>query len=423
MRARLWMLFRGFSCFVRLHSVVSDLRPRPWLWCGLNQPIAVVLALFGCVSIAEAKDEAPRATLASAAIRERILAVCERMESVQVEYRLDDLTSEDRTTPPERRGSYLHRVTAAKQPARYYQLTGHGSDRYDWHHDRFRVAYYLNEGRLVRFEPSYRAYRTLPLPVGGELPDDLKGDLFFVSTGWWLLSDYKLPRLHGEPYMLLDIARQEGYGTVRPLLEMRDGRWCHVLEHKGVQALWIDVERGCAVMARSNWDSTTGALMQEIQLGGYRHLSNDIWIPGWIINRQLDYTALSPSEREREVIHSRATIISGKVNDVEGGVFRFTPTAGAIEIDEKHNDVRQVVSGSIEMLDDLAVTLQKSFPRFQQTRYVHMTLFAVCSFIVSIEFCLWIVRSRKWRKCRMSLESADTALAPQSGRQDGSGKE
>lgn len=44
--------------------------------------------------------------------------------------------------------------------------------------------------------------------------------------------------------------------VVRPALEQVNGRWCHVLECKSMQILWVDADIGCALVQRHQLDGT-----------------------------------------------------------------------------------------------------------------------------------------------------------------------
>ena len=61
--------------------------------------------------------------------------------------------------------------------------------------------------------------------------------------------------------------------------EKVEDRWCHVLEYPGHDRLWVDVERNGALMMQEMFNPNTGALLQRIELKGYREVKPGIWAP------------------------------------------------------------------------------------------------------------------------------------------------
>ena len=101
--------------------------------------------------------------------------------------------------------------------------------------------------------------------------------------------------------MLNEVVASNEYSVVRPLQEEIDKRFCHVLERPAYDRLWIDVERGCALLARETHAQLNGALVQRIELSGHKEVSPGIWFPTKLRNIQYDYLCPDRSKRSRVV--------------------------------------------------------------------------------------------------------------------------
>jgi hypothetical protein len=87
-----------------------------------------------------------------------------------------------------------------------------------------------------------------------------------------------------------------------------------VLEYPGYDRLWIDTERGCALLARETHSSRNGALVQRIELSGHREVAPGIWLPSSIRNIQYDYNAVSEEGRRRRVIDAVHVVLGMSVS-------------------------------------------------------------------------------------------------------------
>jgi hypothetical protein len=239
-----------------------------------------------------------------------------------------------------------------KGPGSFFLDSGHGSDLFRWQDEPKRQRVFVAGDRIRWYWVTHRTYEEAPLSPDEELSPKLQGDLFFTATGWWP-PDYRRPPPRppgGNRIALADVARAEGYG-VRPFQEEWDGRWCHVLEKPGADALWIDVEGGFRLLKRAFYDSGTGATKQEYLLRDHREAAPGVWFPTTIEYVMYDHEAKDPADWGRALLHVRALIEEIRANDVADSIFDFQPPPGALLIDRKTGACQQTQPGGLDFLD------------------------------------------------------------------------
>jgi hypothetical protein len=139
---------------------------------------------------------------------------------------------------------------------------------------------------------------------------------------------------------------------MRPRQELVDGRWCHVLENEGVERLWIDIEHGCALLARETDNGTPPVLMQRLEAGGHREVAPGVWLPSWLRNTQYKWRALTEAGRKQKVLDALHLIVEARANDVDDGLFEFRPLPGALDRSRATAPV-QTRPGGLDHLENL----------------------------------------------------------------------
>lgn len=300
--------------------------------------------------------ERPAAQFSAQEIKEAILVSPQRVSSLKVSYKAGGYDPKK-----VRAGMYVHRTVIAKAPHSLFHDSGHGYDGFPWQEDLFRQTAYITATHTCNTYPINRAYFRRELRPDEGLPGSLPYEMFFLATGLWPLTGRQAPRPNGHPHMLHEIAQSDDYDQVREHQDMVDGRWCHVLRSESRDSLWLDVSRGCCLMQREISDTDTGALKTRFVLGGYREVGEGVWMPSWIRFVQFDFTAATAQGRKRKVRDTPIEILGISVNDVDNGVFQYSPPPGALELDS--NDVRALPKqsrlGGLDHLDSLVNWLHR----------------------------------------------------------------
>lgn len=315
---------------------------------------ATIIALFTPAAPQERKVESGRpARLCATDIRERVLAVQQEIRSIRVEYRTYDYPDEESRAV----GAYLHRLVAAKAPASLLHLSAHGTRDVDWPDDPDAQRAIITSERAINSYDLNRVYIEEEWPAARLLPGTLPTELFFHATGVYPLTGRPAPLRREDnksPSVLRDVAASSAFSYVRPQQEMVNGRYCHVLENPGVEALWIDVDHGCALLARELYDVDTGDLMSRYECGAHREVAPGIWLPMWMRAVQFDFRARFASERTRRLSDSTYRVISIAANDAPDRLFTFRPPPGAVRLHPDTALYQQTAPGGLEHMQVLA---------------------------------------------------------------------
>jgi hypothetical protein len=270
----------------------------------------------------------PNATLDVLQLKQQLLASQERIQSLSIKYESHDY---DESQYP--KGSYLHRELAIKAPDKMFHVSAHGHIGLNWHDDFQQQRAYIVNRHLFNDFPVNRVFFEYDMKPEETLPGSLVDEFYFVATGIWPLTDITPFRPEGRAYVLREVATSEKHSVVRPLLEQIDGHWCHVLEYPGRDRLWIDVDRGCALMARESYSEINDALVQRMELSDHTEVAAGIWLPSKLRNIQFDYLAHNVDDRMRIIRNAMHTAYDITVNDVNDAVFEFHPAPGSLKRD------------------------------------------------------------------------------------------
>jgi hypothetical protein len=160
----------------------------------------------------------------------------------------------------------------------------------------------------------------------------------------------------GTPIVLAEIAKSNKY-VVRPRQELIDGRWCHVLEYADHDCLWIDLDRGCAVLLRETRDPASNALVQKIE--SYEHAEV---VPGLWAAKRFRNLLFDRANPQKKTVDAEAVIRLIEVNQpIAPEVFIFKPSPGSIEISSGRH-FSQVVPGGADLLDEMVARLNRYKP-------------------------------------------------------------
>lgn len=366
-----------------------------------TQPLLLVWLSGLCLAVAASPgargDEPPAAVLSAERLRARILEDQRKIRSYHVVYETEPDAQPEPGTP---RGGYIRRIVVAKAPDLMYYVNAHAVAEIDWQEYPALERWYLKGQRWFCERPVNRTFTAGgPLRPEDDLPGPITEDFFFSTTGVWLF-DHRAPRWEGVSIALRDVAVNPAYSAVRSRQELVDGRWCHVLENEGVERLWIDLEHGCALLARETDQGTPPVLTQRVETGGHREVAPGVWLPSWMQTILYNSRARTEAERKQSVHNTRVQVLEARANDVDESLFEFRPPPGALD-QSRTNDPVQTEPGGLDHLENLAVWIQKHYswagaamaPEPEVRGYV-LAMLPVLGFIVAFEFWLSGRRNR-----------------------------
>lgn len=313
---------------------------------------ALGIICFACWGVFDVFAQSPKA-LSTQRVQQALLETQSKIKSFCIDYRGDDMYAVKEGFPPE---LYLRRIVAAKAPNLWSHETAKGQDLLPWEKDIRRRHCIVENDRVSDNWVTNRAYNMEEWKPEAPLPGSMPGEAIIRYTGIWPLTGRPAPRRDGDhPIMLRDVAKSDKY-KVRPELEEIEGRLCHALENPGIDTLWLDVERGCALMARNFYNVKTGVLQTRLEHTKHEEIKPGIWIPRWIRNIEYDYLAENPEQRNRVIIDINIHLTSVQINDVADSMFVFEPKPGALWLNppkDKSLIPIQTEPGGLDHLDSL----------------------------------------------------------------------
>lgn len=328
----------------------------------MARPLLPRLLLFvGLAGQLAPAGESPRPSeLTTSQVLERLLTLNDKVRAWSIEYQgATDLAP-----------YYTHRTVAARYPdaCRWngaksrlnFEVAGDivGTD---WReNDIFQNWMLVASDRSTWCEPKNRAFGKAPIARDAPLPVKLQGELLFLALGWWPFEGRPEPEFRGGgSYVIPGIARSGRY-VVAQEMELRGGRWCHILEDPGRDRLWVDAGIGPAIVAREVSDRETGEAIQALEMGDFRDAGQGIWAPREIRNVVFDREASRGGAGPRPRLDSRLRILAVAVNDsVDGRLFEPDPfSPGMLEVRDD-GSYRQAVPGGAGHMDELAARLER----------------------------------------------------------------
>jgi hypothetical protein len=366
----------------------------------------MALGAAAFLSCSGAFPSPPHATQTASELRSALLRNLNKVESFEVAYRGESLLDEDA-------GKYVHREVKCKQPFWLYHHGAHGTQSVPWQEDiRQQKAWIMRSVYFNEF-PLRRTYFFNDLPSTAPLPGSLQNEIWFQFSGWWCLGTRPAPRLWNLVPTLDVVGRSNEYSIVRELQEQIDGHWCHVLERKGVDALWLCHTRGCCLMKRVAIEPESGRLFGVLELSDHKEVAAGVWAPGKIRNRQY----LWVDGEERLTNDFVLKVIAIAVNNVALEQFDFHPRKGSISYHaEKAQGVaRQTEPGGLDYLDEISDRLLRVYGHPSKSLLEH-------DFVIVLEVLVIVVAAAYvLRSVTSARRQANTVLPSLGFHGDGSG--
>ncbi|MDP9173831.1 MAG: hypothetical protein M3O30_08195 [Planctomycetota bacterium] len=329
-----------------MRSIIPFAHPR------ILRSMGLLLGLLACNAFADA----PRATADAAGLCRGMVQQNSRAGAWLFEYR--SVAHDQHAIPA---GGYFHVIVSAAAPDSYFSWGGHGTMNYAWREDPFQQRLFVKAGKAISERPFNRQYLSQKLDAGLPLPGTAPRELIFLSLGWWPLDLDKVapPKMVRDgPVTIPDIARTPGY-VVRPMQEMSEGGWCHVLEFPGHDRIWIDTRKNCAIARREVLDPDSGEVIERI-------INHDLWEakPGIWAPKAISISQFNEDDEGKRALRTDfvITILTLRLNeDVDRKLFDFQSTAGNVLI---YPDARfeQTEPGGTEYLDDVINRIQRHLP-------------------------------------------------------------
>lgn len=248
--------------------------------------------------------------------------------------------SDPRNLPDGTRAAVLRRSLAVHED-RLMHFSAKATAEYDWRVDPLQQQIWLLDDRGIISYPGTRAFRPIHWPRTASLPGTLSEEFFFAATGWWPFETRPTPiTLMGAPVAVSAVLKDSNY-KMRPDMELVDGVPCWVLERGTTDTIWLDPQRGLAILKRE-FGRQDGTLLQRITAHDFDEVAPGLWLAHCYTNVVFDpHTSSGDAPLVDSVLRVREVIVNAQLPEA---LFRFEPAAGALEIHEDHS-FTQVVPG------------------------------------------------------------------------------
>jgi len=255
---------------------------------------------------------------------------------------------------------------------------------------------YLTEDMLTTVWVIDRFCKMSREQVRSQVGDSVRYQLFMECTGWWPPGESSLPE--DEPDWALCKALRNDGCRVQGDLEFVDKHRCVVVEVPDPDKIWLDVDRGCAVIRRERqWNGKP----MVYENSGFAEIAPGIWLPGKL--RRVIFRGPGPdvpTHREGEVlIDLTQTVSRMEVNSVPDEAFVFKPEPGTLMFDAEQRKKWQIPGGEEEVLDGVSLAAS-AFARLSDDRdwgsartYVAMDLLLLLAGVPA-----WILLVRQHRR-------------------------
>jgi hypothetical protein len=230
-------------------------------------------------------------------------------------------------------------------------------------------------------------------------------EILFVALGWWPFPTRPPPDLGGNGASVLPAIASSPNYDVNPWQELLNDRWCHILEFPGRDKLWLDCDRGCAILAREFFNRVKQKRVQRIETFEHREIQPGIWVPQAFRNMVFD-----PDKSEVQgsnlvaSVDTVVKILEIRLNEqVHDDVFHFDPLPGSVQT-VADNLIEQAVPGGTEYLDEVidGIKRQMKYSEDPASRKASMVEGIVEFCIIAVGAIIFIWCSARRRMGRAS---------------------
>jgi hypothetical protein len=196
------------------------------------------------------------------------------------------------------------------------------------------------DGGFDVYYPYNRGFEKAKVQVRPEHTIKIHATTPFEILAWWPPSDTTArPKIGGRSFFLKDVL-EDPRCTVRPSQEQIAGRWSHVVEIPGLEALWIDDE--ASVLLRRECRATEEDSPIVYEFGDFEDFGDGIILPRKITRRRSP--PFQPATFHR--------VVKYEINSVEDRYFAVDLPPGTMVIDRDTDTWRQI-PGGIEFLETI----------------------------------------------------------------------
>lgn len=305
---------------------------------------AMVLGVLACEMSTRAEGVAPpqAATYSKDEILRSVSAGRDRLKSLLVECVF--VTRNPETGLPD--SKKVRMVLAGKGSLRFASYI-HSTPELPEKLDYDRAETYFTGTTFDTYYPLRRYYETSRRYADMRFSYVIRAPFFFGSLGWWPPNDPNKPPSQNHPLFLHEVLASNSYKLL-PFQEQVQGVFCHVVEWKGIDRLWLDAKRGFCIRHRETYTGNPPALSNRCELSDYREETPGIWIPRIIRHFLYRFDkAGTPIEKD-----TTCTVERVEVNQLQDDFFHFTPPPGTLVENHDSGEISQI-PGGLSFLDEI----------------------------------------------------------------------
>lgn len=337
---------------------------------------AILLSFFS-PSIAACHEGTPSAV----AVRRDIVESHKKLRAIEIVYFADSGKEGD----PKDSGSRVRCSLKALRPRLLLHDASKETSHVSWKDYPSRQRAYLKDEQFILELPVNRIYFSGKWEPTQGLPGTLRDEMFFMVTGIWPFDECPAPRPFGHEHSLIDIAGSDQF-IISPDLEKIGIHNCVVMKHRsGTDVLWLDAERGYAIVKREIRSERFGSTIARFRADGFREECPGLWIPSRFEHRYFKYNSPIEEERSFTIKYARALITHIAVNSIDKSVFEFHRQPGSLHY--LANDLSaspvEAIRGSQSHLGNLAGWINRT-SRSKKERGWENTFIFIASMVAGL---------------------------------------
>lgn len=351
--------------------------------------VGLTLLLCGHSNVAALEGTPPQIT----EIQRRLRELYGSIKSFYAIYEISSSPDEDRPL-----GDLLHREVAMLAPAFVLHFNAHGNSRVHWSDDLRAQWAHVTPTTVTSNWIRNRTHSVWKWDStkDSSLPGSLPQEWFFKATGLWPLEDrLAMKAENGIPFPLRLVAEDQRYSLADPPTEDVHGRLCHVICREGLDRIWLDLDRNCALVARELYEASTGKCLLRFEVTPQKQIVPGIWLPEQI--RQIRFDPDRQVESTRfPLVDFECKVTNWRVNDLTEEEFLFHERPGEVWLNPPEKVPRQTQPGTEDYLDDVAAWIGRNgFAGKVKTEQVSLIDPFSVGAVALAGMIFWWTRSRK----------------------------
>ena len=238
--------------------------------------------------------------------------------------------------------------------------TRHSTARFPESADLNHMTQVLTRDSFDYFVQHARYYEVSLRALHSNTVWKLKDDEYLDFSGWWPSDDEPSSAADSRIAAHLRFVLKNPHYSLHDQMEPVNGRPCYVVQHPGVDRLWLDPAIGFAIRKREFYDEVGMTMVRRSATAFQRYDVFDaagqhraIWLPTHIA---VEYRT-GDTLRDEPVFLTTADfrVESLSVNDVQESDLSFTPPAGTLVYNRDNNTTRQIPGGRNLLDENVAI--------------------------------------------------------------------